>query len=681
MTMDIQKGKKFLDTHLDRRIEEQHRILSVKKIFITDFILLNTAFFFCNLLKRGEFGLSLTYTKLLFLFYFCWLISASMGNKFKLSSYRAYGPGMLTFLQSALYLIYLMAFMVVVLGVAGFSRLHIFGTCLLLFCLEGMVWSFFNRLYNVRATDRVTFGNILRSLKIEKKISYSLAFMDLCLVVISFFCVSYLKRGSLELLPGYPQLFLIFLGLWFTTSVVTGKFMVTRFKSIHFFSWQWIKAGGLMLTTMAVLIFGVRLFYYSRFQALGPALLLVVLELILVNIYYRKKLIQNGVGEQDVESIDKVKEILKQEGLPLDVNFDIIRHKLMESARENFRKRLTDKDPEIFNFLDTHVVLDDMMRMETAVEKSCELPYLDSDRVPLRFFLNLWKMNDIRRMNAYFLQIHQMLLPGGYYMGYTHTTETHYEWIYGKFPRYIAHFVYVMDFCFNRIMPKLSGVQKLYFSLTKGKGRAISRAELLGRLCFCGFEIVAEKDINQRLYVIGRKAKTSSLDTSPTYGTLIKLKRVGYSGQIINTYKFRTMHPYSEYLQQYVFEKGGGTIDGDGFYNDFRITAWGKIFRKLWIDELPMLMNWLQGDLKIVGIRPLSAHKFSLYTEKMQKLRVTVKPGLVPPFYVDLPQNFEELQKSEERYIERYNKNPIVTDLRYFFLAMWNIFIKHARSK
>ncbi|MCA1786287.1 MAG: VanZ family protein [Desulfobacteraceae bacterium] len=37
-----------------------------------------------------------------------------------------------------------------------------------------------------------------------------------------------------------------------------------------------------------------------------------------------------------------------------------------------------------------------------------------------------------------------------------------------------------------------------YFAVTKGKNRAISRAEVLGRLCFCGFDIVAKQVIDNR---------------------------------------------------------------------------------------------------------------------------------------------------------------------------------------
>jgi hypothetical protein len=65
----------------------------------------------------------------------------------------------------------------------------------------------------------------------------------------------------------------------------------------------------------------------------------------------------------------------------------------------------------------------------------------------------------------------------------------------------------------------------------------------------------------------------------------------------------------------------------------------------------------------------------------MQQLRTQVKPGLVTPFYADLPDTLPEIIESERVYLESYLKNPIRTDVRYFFKAMYNIFIKRARSK
>jgi Sugar transferases involved in lipopolysaccharide synthesis len=94
-----------------------------------------------------------------------------------------------------------------------------------------------------------------------------------------------------------------------------------------------------------------------------------------------------------------------------------------------------------------------------------------------------------------------------------------------------------------------------------------------------------------------------------------------------------------------------------------------------------MLINLLRGDLKIVGVRPLSRHYFSLYTTELQERRIKYKPGLIPPFYVDKPDTLEEIMASELKYFDAYDKHPLFTDLRYFFLAFYNIVFKKYRSK
>ena len=171
-----------------------------------------------------------------------------------------------------------------------------------------------------------------------------------------------------------------------------------------------------------------------------------------------------------------------------------------------------------------------------------------------------------------------------------------------------------------------------------------------------------------------------SQDKKPTYGPLIKIRRIGKNGKKINVYKFRTMHPYSEYIQEYVY-KENKLQKGGKFKNDFRITTLGKFLRKTWIDELPMIYNLLKGDLKLIGVRPLSDHYFSLYPEEYKKFRMTFKPGLIPPFYKDLPKTLEEIIESERNYLNLYAKNPLRTDIKYFFAAMYKILFKRARSK
>ncbi len=228
-------------------------------------------------------------------------------------------------------------------------------------------------------------------------------------------------------------------------------------------------------------------------------------------------------------------------------------------------------------------------------------------------------------------------------------------------------------------MPKIPGFSQLYFAITKGRNRAFSFTEILGRLYYCGFSHIASTVIENRQYIIVKKDRHPITGQTPTYGPLIKLNRVGKGGKPIKVLKMRTMYPYSEFLQDYVYQKNQ-LEQGGKFRDDFRITTEGKIMRRLWLDELPMLINLLRGDIKIVGVRPISKHYMGLYSEELQALRKTVKPGFIPPYYADMPNTIEEIEASEVAYIHAYKKHRFSTDLRYLFKALKNILFKKARS-
>jgi len=111
------------------------------------------------------------------------------------------------------------------------------------------------------------------------------------------------------------------------------------------------------------------------------------------------------------------------------------------------------------------------------------------------------------------------------------------------------------------------------------------------------------------------------------------------------------------------------------------MTSWGKIFRKLWIDELPQIINWFRGEVSLVGVRALSQHFFDLYPEDVKQLRIQFKPGLVPPYYADMPKSFDEIVESEIRYLLQKMEKPFITDINYFYKAFYNIIFRHARSR
>src|SRR5688572_6857172 len=135
------------------------------------------------------------------------------------------------------------------------------------------------------------------------------------------------------------------------------------------------------------------------------------------------------------------------------------------------------------------------------------------------------------------------------------------------------------------------------------------------------------------------------------------------------------MHAYSEYLQEYIAQQNG-LEKGGKFRNDFRVTSWGKWLRKWWIDEIPMLINLLRGDLKLIGVRSISRQYFMLYKEEIRNLRIRHKPGLIPPFYADLSKSLDDIMEFEKRYILLYEQKPLQTDISYFGKALRNIVVK-----
>ena len=643
---------------------------------LLDFALLNVAFFLVQYWKRGYFDLLPLYEKLLVAFYVIWLIVSFTTKKFSFSQYQGLGHGLWKLGRSGLYFAYASAIVVVLMGLYKLSRTQIFGTCVLFLVFECLL---FTGIYAVWKKSKRNAVKWDVSLKNHAKVSYFLLVSDFVLLWVSFFIINYLKRAGFHLLVDYEKLLLLTYGLWFVCSIATRKFEHLPYANFYHAFWPWIKTAALMGFSMAMVLFFFRLLHFSRTQAFGPIILLLGFESAFFYVYFQRKTDQKKNG--DVETIERRDTFTKQNPLPLIRDHEVLQKEFLAPVRNRLCKEYLKEHPELFELMDRSIDLKSILRAETSMA-NCDISgnFDSTDEQYTRLLVNLEKINNARYLNRYFLRVYSRLVSEGWFVGYAHTISTHRKWIQRKYPRMIANGLYGLDFMLNRVFPKLPALKQLYFAITDGKNRVLSRAEVLGRLSFCGFEVVEVKEINERFYFVCRKAKVSSYDLNPSYGPLVELKRVGFSREIIKIYKFRTMHPYSEYLQDYVYRQQGLMMDGDKFQDDFRNTEWGKVMRALWLDELPMLYNLVRGDIKLVGVRPLSIQKFETYDTYLQELRTKYKPGLVPPKYADLPKTRDEFMASEERYLKAYEKNPGITDIKYFFKAVFNIAFRGARS-
>ena len=93
-----------------------------------------------------------------------------------------------------------------------------------------------------------------------------------------------------------------------------------------------------------------------------------------------------------------------------------------------------------------------------------------------------------------------------------------------------------------------------------------------------------------------------------------KQLRPGKNEKIFGILKFRTMTDAKD-------------ENGNLLPDEIRLTRFGQVLRSTSIDELPELLNILNGDMSIVGPRPLLVQYLERYNEE-QKHRHDVKPGL-----------------------------------------------------
>ena len=501
-----------------------------------------------------------------------------------------------------------------------------------------------------------------------------LIWFDLLLLGLSYVLVSLLKPSTRSY---YSEKYLIGMGImmaiWFTITVLFRKFQPENPPS-NSVTLHIIFVNLLIFGIIAIAMYGARTVDYSRFIVFGTIALTTILEIITSKI--QRLIIQNGNGAVRVKKNKKNR--MSVEAARKQAIHEVRVRDISLSATQLKQDISEECGEAVYNFISKNIDLLDPKNVVISTTTRFNILYQPENY--LNGMVNLKKINDIRYLNKFFEAVSMKLPAGGRFIGCAETKNMRKQRILNKYPPVLNWIYYFFDYLVKRIFPKFNLTKKIYFLLTRGENRVLTRAEILGRLCSCGFNIEKEAFVNGWFFYVAQKVQEPAYDMAPTYGALVKLRKMGQDGKTIRVYKMRTMHPYSEYLQDYVYHKHN-LGEGGKFNNDFRISSAGKIMRALWIDELPMLVNWMRGDLKLVGVRPITEQYFKLYSKEHQQRRIKYKPGLIPPFYADLPKTLEEIEASEKRYLDAWDKYPFRTNWRYFWKAIYNIVFRHARSK
>ena len=215
----------------------------------------------------------------------------------------------------------------------------------------------------------------------------------------------------------------------------------------------------------------------------------------------------------------------------------------------------------------------------------------------------------------------------------------------------------------NHCVSEMNGLPAIHLNespLTSHPTAALSKA-LLDR----GLAALALLGLSPLLLVIAVAVKLSS--PGPV---IFKQARHGWNGQIIQVWKFRSMHLHDD---QQVRQAGR---------QDPRITAIGRFIRRTSIDELPQLVNVLQGHMALVGPRPHAVAHNDYYSGKIRAYmaRHRIKPGITGLAQISgcrgETETLDKMQRRVEIDLNYINNWSLWLDIKILFKTPFSLFAK-----
>jgi exopolysaccharide biosynthesis polyprenyl glycosylphosphotransferase len=138
---------------------------------------------------------------------------------------------------------------------------------------------------------------------------------------------------------------------------------------------------------------------------------------------------------------------------------------------------------------------------------------------------------------------------------------------------------------------------------------------------------------------------------------LFRQERVGLNKRRFLIYKFRTMVPNADRMLSDLEMMNEVTGPVFKIKNDPRMTPIGRLLRRSSIDELPQLLNVLQGEMSLVGPRPLPVRDYQGFNEDWQRRRFSVRPGITCLWQVNGRSaiSFDKWMQLDIQYIDQWS--------------------------
>lgn len=150
-----------------------------------------------------------------------------------------------------------------------------------------------------------------------------------------------------------------------------------------------------------------------------------------------------------------------------------------------------------------------------------------------------------------------------------------------------------------------------------------------------------------------------------------KANRIGKDDKEFSMYKFRSMR---------VLKNPKKGAEASLRPETDRIFPWGKVIRKLKLDELPQFLNIFLGDMSIVGPRPVAKDQKDLFRFGKYDKAKEVKPGITGPaalydyIYGDQFEEANVNEYMEKVYPTRRELEYVYVEKQGFLFDMWMFF-------
>ena len=141
-------------------------------------------------------------------------------------------------------------------------------------------------------------------------------------------------------------------------------------------------------------------------------------------------------------------------------------------------------------------------------------------------------------------------------------------------------------------------------------------------------------------------------------------KRIGKNGKLFKMFKFRSMYVNAPDIRL----ADGSTYNGE---DDPRVTKVGKFMRATSIDELPQILNMMNGPMSLIGPRPDPPDWLDKYPEDI-KVFLTVRPGLTgySQAYFRNGADGEQKMKNDAYYAKHVS---FIFDVKIFFKTIGTV--------